>query len=109
MPLEIQGVKNGIIADDYENNRFSIMPCFYYNSKKYCVINNYIDNRFEIEFYNRTNRFTRLFISENKKSELEYEYTFLYRQKAQYIANITTLITILIIIFFAIFLQLRIK
>ena len=72
-------------------------------------INNYIDNRFEIEFYNRTNRFTRLFISENKKSELEYEYTFLYRQKAQYIANITTLITILIIIFFAIFLQLRIK
>jgi len=72
-------------------------------------INNYIDNRFEIEFYNRTNRFTRLFISENKKSELEYEYTFLYRQKAQYIANIATLITILIIIFFAIFLQLRIK
>jgi hypothetical protein len=68
-------------------------------------INNYIDNRFEIEFYNRTNRFIRLFISKNKKSELEYEYTYLYRQKAQYIANIVTIITILIIIFIAIFLQ----
>jgi len=72
-------------------------------------INKYIDNRFETEFYNRTNRFTRFFISENKKSELEYEYTFMYRQKAQSIANFVTLITILIIIFIAIFLQLRIK
>jgi uncharacterized integral membrane protein len=72
-------------------------------------INNYIDNRFEIEFYNRTNKFTRIFISKNKKSELEHEYTYLYRRKAQYIANIVTIITILIIIFIAIFLQLRIK
>lgn len=70
-------------------------------------INNYIDNRFEIEFYNRTNRLIRFFISENKKSELEHKYTYLYRQKAQYIANIVTIITILIIIFIAIFLQLR--
>ena len=72
-------------------------------------INTYKDNRFEIEFYNRTNRFTRFFISEKKKSELEYEYTYSYRQKVQYIANIVTIITILIIIFFAIFLQLRIN
>jgi hypothetical protein len=40
MPLEIQGVKNAIIVDDYKNNRFSVVPCFYYNSKKYCVKKN---------------------------------------------------------------------
>jgi len=68
-------------------------------------INNYIDDRFEIEFSNRTNRFTRLFISDNKKSELEYKYTYLYKQKAQYTANTVTIIAILIILFIAIFLQ----
>jgi len=62
-------------------------------------INEYIDNRFEEEFYNRTNWFIRLFISKKKKEKIEHEETDDYREKvnkANKIANI--ILTILIII-----------
>jgi peptidoglycan biosynthesis protein MviN/MurJ (putative lipid II flippase) len=66
--------------------------------KKFIVrkINEYIDNKFEEEFYNRTNWFIRLFISKKKKY---HEETDDYREivnKVNKIANI--IITVLIII-----------
>jgi ABC-type uncharacterized transport system fused permease/ATPase subunit len=64
------------------------------------IINKYIDKRFETEFYNKTNKFIRLFISENKKDELNHKNTFLYRQTAQFAANSVTKIAILVIAIF---------
>jgi len=74
-------------------------------------INTYIDNRFEIELNNNTNIFERIYLNffKNKKNKLKDEYTYIYRQKAQYIANIVTIMTISIIAFFVIFLQLKIN
>jgi len=44
-------------------------------------INNIIDNIFEIGYLNKTNKFIRLFISEDRKRKWNYEKTFSHREK----------------------------
>ena len=60
-------------------------------------INNYIDKIFEIEFNKKRNKFVRLFISKEKKCELNNRYTLNYRKKISKIINIITIIIITIL------------
>jgi len=66
-------------------------------------INKYIDKKFEEEFYNRTNKFTRFLVYLfSNKNKIKHEKTYTYRQNMRIIVNIfiISIISITIIALF---------